>query len=127
MGVAVVVMVGAAEEEVAGATIATKIKTTVEVAPTPVPDGTSQMVKGADPTAIGVHATLTHLQNKPVIYIGNLENLHIFVLSPPPAPGRTSSPRSPDPTNEILTSSAVIIFQTRCTIHSLIQKYIHLC
>ena len=121
-------MVEVVEEEVAGEIIVIKIKTktTVEVAPTPVPDD-SLMVKGADPTVIWVHATLTYPQNKPVIYIGNLGNLHIFVLSPPPAPGKTSSPRSPDPTNEILTSSAVIIFQTRCITHSLIQKYIHLC
>ena len=124
----VVAVVEAAEAEVvevAGVTTATKIKIRIILEAEAVPDGTR--TKGGVPHRAEAHAILTYRQNSAVNYIGNSGKVLISVWIPPPVPGRMSSPPSPDPTNEVPTSSTAILFQTRCIIHSLIQKYIHLC
>ena len=126
-GGVVVEVVAEEAVEVAETRTGIKIKTIVMEAAA-VPDGTSQTkIRGADLAVVGVLAILICLQNKPVNYIGNSGKVLISVWIPPPVPGRMSSPPSPDPTNEVPTSSTAILFQTRCIIHSLIQKYIHLC
>ena len=68
--------------------------------------GELRQVRGRAPVGpTGDHAILTHLQIKPVLCTGNSGKVLISVWSQAPAPGRTSSPRSPDQTNESPTSS----------------------